>query len=83
MAAGRVRHADIRPRSAQRSAQVEQPPESAEEEKPRERGDRSSGPRQNNGAGKNEETSRMAVWSEMAQQMVTTIFNADGGRLEH
>ena len=25
----------------------------------------------------------MQSWSEMAQQMATTIFNADGGRLEH
>ena len=32
---------------------------------------------------KTKKRSRMAVWSEMAQQMVTTIFNADGGRLEH
>ena len=61
-----------------------QPPEPAEEERPREHGDGSSGPRQDIGAGKNEEKrSRLQNWSEMVQQMATTIFNADGGRLEH
>ena len=40
-------------RSAE-SAQVEQPPEPAWEERPKERGERSSGPRQSIGASKNE-----------------------------
>ena len=43
MAVGRVRHADIRPCNAQRSAQERQPPEPALEERPRERGDGSGG----------------------------------------
>ena len=39
MAAGRVRHADMRPCAAQRSAQEEQPPKPTEEEEPKECGD--------------------------------------------
>ena len=72
MAAGSVRHADMQPSAAQRSAQVEQPPEPTEEERPKERDERSSGPRQDVGATtrwKNEEKrSRMANWSETMQE---------------
>ena len=84
MVAGRVRHADMWPCTAQERALEEQRPDRAEEEKPRERGDGSSGPRQDNGAGKNEERAQNCKnWSEMMQRMMTTSFNADGGRLEH
>ena len=72
MAAGRVRHADMRPCAAQRSAQEEQPPEPREEERPREHGVRSSGPRQDVGATtrwrKEEKRGRMANWSETMQR---------------
>ena len=71
MAAGRVRHADMRPSTAQRSAQVKQRPGAAEEERPREHGKRSSGPRQDFGATtrwrKEEKRSKMANWSETMQ----------------
>ena len=32
---------------------------------------------------KRRNSAELPRWSEMAQQMATTIFNADGGRLEH
>ena len=72
MAAGRVRHVDIRPCTAQRSVQERQPPESSAEERPRDCSDGLGGPRQDAGATtqrKNEEKrSRMANWSETMQE---------------
>ena len=72
MAAGPVRHTDMRPCTAQRSAQERQPPESSAEERPGECGNGSSRPRQSVGATtrrKNEEKrSRMANWSETMQE---------------
>ena len=72
MAAGRVRHADMRPCAAQRSAQVEQPPEPGGDERPRDCGERSTGPRQDVGATtrwkKEKKRSKMANWSETMQE---------------
>ena len=77
----------MQPCTAQRSAQEEQPPEQGEEERPREHGDGSSGPRQSIGATaqwKNEEKRRrIANWSEMMQQMVATSCNVEECSLEH
>ena len=71
MAAGPVRHTDMRPSAAQRSAQERQPPESSAEERPRECGNGSSRPRQSVGATtrrkKEEKRSRMANGSETMQ----------------
>ena len=87
MAVSRVRHADMWLCAAQRSAQAKQRPQAAEEERPEERGERSSRPRQEPDATarwkNNEKRSRIAVWSETMQQMVETSFNAEGRRLEH
>ena len=72
MAAGRVRHADMWPCAAQERALEEQRPDRGEEERPREDGEWSSGPRQEVGATtqwKNEEKrSKMANWSETMQR---------------
>ena len=72
MAAGRVRHADMWPCAAQERALEEQRPDRAEEERPKERGERSSRPRQDVGATtrgrKEEKRSRMANWSETMQE---------------
>ena len=46
LAAGRVRHADMRPCAAQRSAQARQRPRRGEEERSKDGGNGSSGPRQ-------------------------------------
>ena len=62
---------------------MEQPPEPAWEERPREHGDGSSRPRQRIGAGKNEEKrAEWQNWSEIVQQTMTTSCSADGGRIE-
>ena len=68
MAATRVRHTDMQRCAAQRTAQEEQPPKPREEERPEERGERSSGPRQDSGAGKMRKERRVANWSEMMQR---------------
>ena len=68
MAATRVRHTDIQRCAAQRTAQEEQPPKPQEEERPEERGERSSGPRQDIGARKMRKECRVANWSETMQE---------------
>ena len=82
MAAGRVRHADMWPCSAQRSAQLEQQPRGTEEERPGECGERSSGPRQRLVQQHDDEKqAELQFGGEWLQQMRTTSFNAEGHRL--